>query len=260
MDLASNAFNTINWIFSTLAQVWAALAGLMVAGVVFLYPSLNKRVEKDASLKEVVSTIKKRINFNLKLIILSCAGAIISDVSILIIADQLAAIIADPKLYHFNVLQIFICIITVVFNSVALISLISGVLRILDPEFEKKTIDREGLKLSDKQEKEVKEKKKKVVKITDLQYLKLFNQFTALLLAVANKEGYNGKGMSNVQLVNLLCKEGIIPADARQSLHEVIKIGNFLAYGVNIPVIPGSVAKALADTIDLLNKKLEEGK
>lgn len=256
MDIESNVFDTINWIFSTLSQVWAALTGLMVAGVVFLYPALNKRVEEDSSLKEVITTIKKSINFKLKFIILSCSGAIITDIVILVIADQLATVIANPQSNHFNALQIFIGIITIIFNVVALISLVHGVLRILDPEFEKKTINREGLKLSEKQEVKDEETKKRV-KITDFQYLKLFKQFTTLLLTVANKEGIEGNFMSNMQLVDLLCKEDILPFDQKQSLHDVIKIGNFLNHGATIPVIPGSIVKTLTNAIDLLSRLKE---
>jgi len=51
--------DTLYWILSTLPQVIGALTGLLVAGITFLFQSLDKEMEKDESSIPAIMEIKK---------------------------------------------------------------------------------------------------------------------------------------------------------------------------------------------------------
>lgn len=66
------------WIFSTAPQALAALVGLLIAGIAFIYGKIDD-LTKDPTMEEIGNTAKNRIHFSLKKVLGLTVSVIVID-------------------------------------------------------------------------------------------------------------------------------------------------------------------------------------
>ena len=147
--------DTVYWIFSTIPQVLAALVGLIVTGVLFYYPSLDKRVETTPEVKDIIDTIKKRLHRYVGFLLISSAVAIVLDILIMRYASFSVSVMTSEDKFICCIPQSTSFWVSLLVNSVPIVALIVIMMEIMSPKFEDDTIEEERKKINRQQEKRV---------------------------------------------------------------------------------------------------------
>ncbi len=259
-------FDTLNWVFSTLPQVLGALVGLMITGVLFLYPSLDRRAARSEELAEVVNLSKKRLHGYLVWLMVLASVCIGVDVLMLIIARTIAEIFANPALFDFSALVKWLSLIALLLNAAPIGYLIYTLSKILHPNFEDVSIDNELKRLRRQAEREERKETQEVqsvspevqpsapeprrVKISEVQFMVFFKEFEEKCRKYAGEIDMSESAPLR-DIVRELYDRKVFSRDLYRRLVEGIKIKNLILHQKS-PRFPVSIIHALIEAQKIL--------
>lgn len=226
--------NQILYLFSSASQVIAAIYGLIITGYIFLRNELDRKVDKDETLEEVVSLLKNEY-----------FGSIIGiSVSTLISISLCFLVITSEKLTNSSLVNYFINI-SVAAILAELICVILFVIKILNP----KSLEIASNKLRNITTKEATSDKGSLE-----DFLKNFNEIDNILIKygtanlfpeeMLNSESARRKGIPKTKLAQILFQEEKIDLALKNNLINLISFRNSLIHGTNLFVSPQDVEQS----------------
>ena len=256
---SSSSIDTVYWIYSSVPQVLAALVGLIVTGVLFYYPSLDKRVEANLEFKDIVDTVKKRLHRYVGFLLISTAVAIALDIVIMRYASQSASIMTSDTELIRCIPQSILFWVSLAINSIPILALIWVMMRIMAPGFEDITIERERQKIIIRQQKAIENEDRKeskdnrvevdgtetvkdsestnsssphnghTVRITDKQFLEQYIRFEDLARKWTELQKLD-RELPMRSIIDNLRHKNIISKDCFIHLIEATRIRNFILH------------------------------
>ena len=240
--------DTLYWILSTLPQVIGALTGLLVAGITFLFQSLDKEMEKDESSIPAIKEIKKQIYTETKSLLVVSISAILIDVLLLGITPWLSTEL--NSLPWINCIEwIFIsilCIVTIGLNLGSFTMLYNILKRILNPEYQNKVNNL----LAEKENKNISTNDS----VSAQEFLDYFINFERKIRDFFPHSLQRDPLRS---LINQLVGENIISRDDVGRIQSIINKRNIFAHGGNIGRVDNNTIEFLTKQIAELDNKLQ---
>ena len=240
--------DTLYWILSTLPQVIGALTGLLVAGITFLFQSLDKEMEKDESSIPAIKEIKKQIYTETKSLLVVSISAILIDVLLLGITPWLSTEL--NSLPWINCIEwIFIsilCIVTIGLNLGSFTMLYNILKRILNPEYQNKVNNL----LAEKENKNISTNDS----VSPQEFLDYFIKFERKIRDFFPHSLQRDPLRS---LINQLVGENIISRDDVGRIQSIINKRNIFAHGGNIGRVDNNTIEFLTKQIAELDSKLQ---
>ena len=240
--------DTLYWILSTLPQVIGALTGLLVAGITFLFQSLDKEMEKDESSIPAIKEIKKQIYTETKSLLVVSISAILIDVLLLGITPWLSTEL--NSLPWINCIEwIFIsilCIVTIGLNLGSFTMLYNILKRILNPEYQNKVNNL----LAEKENKNISTNDS----VSAQEFLDYFIKFERKIRDFFPHSLQRDPLQS---LINQLVGENIISRDDVGRIQSIINKRNIFAHGGNIGRVDNNTIEFLTKQIAELDNKLQ---
>lgn len=281
--------DTIFWIFSTFPQVLAALVGLIVTGVVFYYPSLDKRVEKNKEDEIVVDTVKEYLHRHVVLLLSFTTFVIIVDVVILSYAYEIISLFQKAQCSEFTNLIRYIFWLVIGLNLIPMVALVIILVNILSPKFESNKMSEERGKIIKNQAKAIikekkdfeKENKSKegdgsgedIVEKDDKNlnthdnnelfsvhnFLFRYNHFEIVAHKWAEMQGLKDTTSLKI-IIKMMIDLRVISTNRGNLLMEANKIRNFIAHGQSIPEISIKITNNLSKVTEQLERILNKNK
>ena len=240
--------DTLYWILSTLPQVIGALTGLLVAGITFLFQSLDKEMEKDESSIPAIREIKKQIYTKTKDLLEVSIFAILIDVLLLGITPWLSTELNSlPRINCIERIIIgILCIVTIGFNLGSFILLYNILKRILNPEYQKIVNNL----LAEKENKNISTNDS----VSPQEFLDYFIKFERKIRDFFPHSMQHNPLRS---LINQLVGENIISRDDVGRIQSIINKRNIFAHGGNIGRVDNATIDFLTKQIAKLDNKLQ---
>lgn len=230
--------NALDWLFSTSPQAIAALVGLILAGVSFIYGKIDDRIEADATLAEIGLEVKSRIHSRLKNLLSWTVCVILADLLCLFF-NPTASCYSERS---FNV-YIFIVVIILCLNIGLLYKTVCFVKVTMDPSFIASTIKDLSKDYNDKEQNNA-----NVVEISD--FIQHFIQLERILrksdLFSDKKDNYH-KPLPLSQMLRDLYNLKIISREDYHNIREINRIRNLVLHGGDIQKIDGVIDSKLQD-------------
>lgn len=244
---------TLYWFFSTLPQVVAALAGLLLTATTFLFSKLDGEVDKDPSLSTIVDEEKKRIHnsaFNLLLITL---GAISIDVIGIFISgwlDATAKHFAEGP-YAYDILLVIFMLSAICLNVWSLCNLFSLVGKIIAPEFRVSTRDTIAKLIQE-------EESPKTGGVPPMKFMEQFRVFEqkARLLVADSVESVRKESIRNI--VEMLRSDNLLSPSDYDKIVRMIKMRNIYIHGGNIGNVTNETYNDIKEITGHLDVLLEK--
>lgn len=235
--------NQILYFFSASSQVIAAIYGLIITGYIFLRNELDRKVEKDETLEEVISILKMDYFNSIKNI---------SVVTVLSISSCLLVIVNESSQITFTT-DIFINLSGSLILT-ELIIIATFVIKILNPDNIEIISDRIKNKISTSQD---------GGKGSIEQFLKNYNQIEYIITkyGTANESDVNdyktakAKRFSNVKLARILNQDGKINDELMTNLIQLISFRNSFIHGRDLTLSEKDVENS-AKILSKLQKTL----
>jgi hypothetical protein len=215
--------NQILYLYSSASQVIAAIYGLIITGYIFLRNELDRKVEKDETLEEIILLLKTE--YFGSIIGISVTTIISISLCFLVIVDET----------HFNSRLLgYLINIAVATILTELIIVVSFVIKILNPN---------SLELASNKLREITTKDKENESGSLEDFLKHYNQIeyilekygTSILFSdVTDYESAKRKRITKTKLVYILFKEGKIDLTLKNNLIELISFRNSIIHGTNL--------------------------
>lgn len=237
---------TIYWIFSTIPQVIAALTGLSLTAITFLFSNLNDEVQKDKTLTEIIGKVEKKIHTETTYLIIWSLLAIAVDVAVLYFTEELGRFLTNSiNESAFETFMVCLALIAVVIvNIVPFLSLYQLLTQILDPEF-KDSIIKGMAQDENKGQKET----RTAEPMEFMDYFRLFEKKTRELyssFAFDSRE-------SILTLSKILKNDHVITDKEYAQLMKIIKMRNIFIHGGDIE----KVDYFLIDILENVTEKIE---
>lgn len=240
--------DTLYWILSTLPQVIGALTGLLVAGITFLFQSLDKEMEKDESSIPAIREIKKQIYTETKGLLVVSIFAILIDVVLLGITPWLSTELNNlPRIQCIEWIIIgILCTVTIGFNLGSFILIYNILKRILNPEYQKIVNNL----LAEKENKNFSTNDS----VSPQEFLDYFIKFERKIRDFFPHSMQHNPLRS---LINQLVGENIISRDDVGRIQSIINKRNIFAHGGNIGRVDNATIDFLTKQIAKLDNKLQ---
>jgi uncharacterized membrane protein len=233
--------NQILYLFSSASQVIAATYGLIITGYIFLRNELDRKVDRDETLEEVVSLLKNEY-----------FGSIIGiSLTTLISISLCFLVIISEKITNATLIN-YVINISVAAILAELISVILFVIKILNP----KSLEIASNKLRNITAKEVTNDQGSLE-----DFLKNFNEIDSILIKygtanlfpseILNSESARRKGIPKSKLVHILYQEEKIDLALKNNLINLISFRNSLIHGTNLFVSSQDVEQSEQNLINL---------
>lgn len=234
------------WIFSTAPQALAALVGLLIAGIAFIYGKIDD-LTKDPTMEEIGNTAKNRIHFSLKKVL----GLTVS-----VIVIDLIYIFFLPTLSNWNspyesgllIVYIFILCIISIGNIFNIIYAIVFTYKIYKPTWIKEAIKQLSIQYSKGD-------------VETAIYLNHFISFERIIRKIydciqdpnRNLQHYPQQGLT--QILFFLANDRIVlNRDQLPMLREAVNIRNVIVHGGNIEKVSNTIDREIVT----LTQQLEE--
>lgn len=234
--------NALDWLFSTSPQAIAALVGLILAGVSFIYGKIDDRIEADATLAEIGLEVKSRIHSRLKHLLSWTIGIIIVDLLCLFFNPMTSCLISSDAEWQFNV-YIFIAVMVLCLNIGLLYKTVCFVKITMNPSFVASTIKDLSKDYNDKEQSNA-----NVVEISD--FIQHFIQLERILrksdLFSDKKDNYH-RPLPLSQMLRDLYNLKIISREDYHNIREINRIRNLILHGGDIQKIDGVIDSKLQD-------------
>jgi len=211
--------NQILYFFSASSQVIAAIYGLIITGYIFLRNELDRKAERDDTLEEVISILKRDYFSSIKKI---------SVVTVLSITSCLLVIVNENSQIEFTTVILINLSGSLILTELIIIA--SFVVKILNPENIEIISDRIRNEISTSSNGE---------KGSIEQFLKNYNQIEYVITkyGTINESDVNdyksakAKRFSNVKLVKILKQDGRINNELMTNLIQLISFRNSFIHG-----------------------------
>lgn len=215
--------NQILYLFSSASQVIAAIYGLIITGYIFLRNELDRKVEKDESLEEIVTTLKS--DYFDSIILISLVTILSISLCFLVIADTIGT----------NRILLDILInVSVSLILTQLILIVSFVIKILNPN---------SLELASNKLKKQTTQSETGEKGSIEDFLSNYNWIEYILTKygtsisdpeIQDYDSAKQQRISNKKLVNILYNDGRIDNSLRNNLFNLITFRNSFIHSTNL--------------------------
>lgn len=238
--------DTLYWILSTLPQVIGALTGLLIAGITFLFQSLDKEMEKDESSIPAIQEIKKRTYSQTISLLIVSISAILVDVILLGVTPWLSN--KMDSLCWLNWDEIIITIIISVFAIGLNLGSFAMLYKIL-----KHTLNPENLQ---KVNTSLAEKENKNIPINDsVSPQEFLDYFIKLERVIRDYFPHSMQRNPLRNMINQLVGENIISRDDIGRIQSIINKRNIFAHGGDIGRVDNNIIQFITQiTAELENK------
>ena len=230
--------NALDWLFSTSPQAIAALVGLILAGVSFIYGKIDDRIEADATLAEIGLEVKSRIHSRLRNLLSWTVGIIIADLLCLFFNPMTSCLISSNAEWQFYV-YIFIAVMILSLNIGLLYKTVCFVKITMNPSFVASTIKDLSKDYNNKELTNT-----NVVEVSD--FIQHFIQLERILrnsdLFSDKKDNYH-KPLPLSQMLRDLYNLQIINREDYHNIREINRIRNLVLHGGDIQKIDGILEK-----------------
>jgi len=240
--------DTLYWILSTLPQVIGALTGLLIAGITFLFQSLDKEMEKDESSIPAIMEIKKQTYIKTKYLLISSILAILVDVILLGVTPWFSNQL--DSLYWLNWIEstiaIGLCLIATFLNVSSFVMLYTILKEILNPEYQQKVNN----SLAEKENENISNNNS----VSPQDFLEYFIKFERTI-----RDFFPHSMQRNPlrSMVNQLVGDNIISRDDVARIQSIINKRNIFAHGGDIGRVDNDIIYFLSELIAQLEAKLE---
>ncbi len=234
--------NALDWLFSTSPQAIAALVGLILAGVSFIYGKIDDRIAADATLAEIGLEVKSRIHLRLKNLLSWTIGIIIADLLCLFFNPMTSCLILSDPRWQFNV-YIFIAVIVLGLNIGLLYKTVCFVKITMNPSFVASTIKDLSKDYNDKRQTNA-----SVVEISD--FIQHFIQLERILRNsdfFSDKKDNYQRPLPLSQMLRDLYNLKIISIEDYRNFREINRIRNLVLHGGDIQKIDGMIDSRLQE-------------
>lgn len=243
--------DTIYWIFSTLPQVLAALAGLVMAGLAIYDQNLKREIDHDSSLKGIIYPIQKRLFRESMVFFIISLFAIIVDVVALGYAENVQTYY-DEALKNNSVEALkewtsrkWTLGGFVILNFAALSLLFPLLYTVLNPNIRATVRGKEKRKVMEELDKELNdntssapnnEKDSSAIKTVSPElFSEYYNEFENIVGDYFPDNRRSGRIEDMTELVRRLFDSGIIPREFRQQeVQNIVKLHNLQLHGEDI--------------------------
>lgn len=234
--------DTLYWILSTLPQVIGAMTGLLVAGITFLFQSLDKEMEKDESSIPAISEMKQQIYAKTIVLLIVSILAILIDVISLggtpWLSDKLSNL--SWMKWMGQLIVFFICMVTVGINLYSFVMLFRILKKILNPDYQKNVNN----SLAEKENRNI----STTDSVSPQEFLDYFIKFERKIRDFFPHSLQHDPLRS---LINQLVGENIISRVDVGRIQSIINKRNIFAHG-------GNIGRVDNNTIDFLTKQIAE--
>lgn len=239
--------NALDWLFSTAPQALAALMGLVITGVVLLIGQLEKLVERDPTLNEIIQKVKRQIYDDLMILLGGFSVVMVIDIVFL----WLDPVIQDTPFKSFCKLDDYyiLSILTLLFNIVTIICIVCFVSKILNPNFIDNTVKQLSADFKRQEQTETHMENTHV-------FFDAFVEFEKAARKFIPKEKQFRAGPTAI--VNILQSFELINNDEYQQLLEIVRVRNMCFHGGNIKYVPRKYISLLKTITSRIQSKIEE--
>ena len=224
--------NQIMYLYSTSAQVLAAVYGLTLAGYIFFRGELNREAQDDATRVEVIEQLETRYFQQLAMITALMLGTIVV-VNLVIAYENSPDLIMLTALMNLGQSLFSISFIAIAFFIVDIV--LPGNIKAAS-----KTLQ---LKLDPKHdEPDGQGSLKEFVNTYDA----IENMLTLALssLEVPPAESNSSRRMSSTKVADLLCRRGVIPRELFKKLHNLFALRHAIMHGADPTVSESMVTQS----------------
>ncbi|MDE6582161.1 MAG: hypothetical protein K2K47_06530 [Duncaniella sp.] len=270
MNISSDA---IYWIFSTLPQVLAALAGLVMTGLTVYDQNLSRRIDEDPSREDILQPIVDGTFRRGRKFFVFSIVCILLDVGVLAYAEKISKGIAEVSVLGNgeSIVWLSVFLLLLVGNCYTL-WLLMPILNVAlskkdrskiiakETDETKKALDAEeqspdsknGVKTPDESDKDGDDT------LSPMIFIEYFRRLeNAVKAYFPEVEGFTlGRRASMAFMVGQLCKDNIIPRDYENELKNIIKLRNLYIHGAEIGYVSKKVIDRLKEVTDLLTRNL----
>lgn len=263
----------IYWIFSTLPQVLAALAGLVMTGLTLFDQNLGRRIDDVPSLSAVLQPlVDDTFRSGRKFFVFSIV-CILLDVGALAYAEKISKGIAEVSVLGNgeSIVWLSVFLLLLVGNCYTLGLLMpilnvalseKGRSRIIAKETDttKKALDAEEQSPDSKNgvKTPVEADKGGDDTLSPMIFIEYFRRFEQAVKAYfPEEEGFTlGRRANMAFMVGQLCKDNIIPRNYENELKNIIKLRNLYIHGAEIGNVSKKVIDRLKEVTDRLTRYL----
>lgn len=266
--------DTIYWIFSTLPQVLAALAGLIMAGLAIYDQNLKREIDRDSSLKSIINPIQKRLFRESMVFFIISVLAIIADVVAMGYAEEVqtyyeGAIKNDLTAVNEWKKWIWLLGGIGVLNFAALFLLFPLLYSVLNPNIRTKVRGKEKKKVMEELDKELnattqvspnKEKASSTMKTVSPElFSDYYHEFEKIVGDYFPDNRRLGRIENMSRLIRRLFDSGIIPREfKRPEIQNIVKLHNLQLHGEDIGQQNEKIVHILKELTHILRERLPE--
>ncbi|MDE6483969.1 MAG: hypothetical protein K2L14_01050 [Duncaniella sp.] len=268
MNISAEA---IYWIFSTLPQVLAALAGLVMAGLTVYDQNMNRRIDDDPSLGTILwPQIDKVFEVGWNFFVSSILF-ILLDIGALAYADEISSQLATVTiLWNTSGWVCLILFIVLILGNIWALFLLIPILnfalsekgrnRIIKEETTetKRALEAEEQEGNEGGNTQQGEEVPADDQVSPMTFIEHFREFEQAVRAYFPDEGYFmfGKRTGVSFMVKQLCKENIIQKRYENELQNIIKLRNLYVHGAEIDNVSKKVIARLDEVSNILRERL----
>lgn len=243
--------DTVYWIFSTIPQVIAAMAGLSVTGITIAFGNLDHtKVNQDGSLDEVI----KQTKCNMLKMLLWLLGisilAITVDIAVLYNAQSIAETISvagSKGAFCEN----WWCTMVTIINISPFAMLFMALMKFLSPGYQASVINRLSSEINQEESRTSDEL------VSSKTFIEKFFEFESVARQLIPKPA-GMPFMSIRQIVNLLMERDLISFYEKQHINECIRIRNLIVHGGDIKSVSRKQFELLANVTNALQRHAKE--
>lgn len=234
------------WIFSTAPQTLAALVGLLIAGIAFIYGKIDD-LTKDPTMEEIGNTAKNRIHYSLRKVLGLTVSVIVADLIYIFFLPTLSKWNSPYENGLLIVYIVILCIISVG-NIFDIVYSVVFTYKIYKPTWIEEAIKQLSIQYSKGD-------------VDTAIYLKHFITFERIIRKIydsiqdpnRNLQHYHQQGLT--QLLFFLANDRIvINRDQLPMLREAVNIRNVIVHGGDIEKVSNTIDREIVT----LTQQLEE--